>query len=162
MSARFTLVDAQAARAAADAAFHDWKRRHRTRLPQGADIEHVGATAIPGALTKGDLDIAVRVEPADFNAALRVLEPTHRPNLQSVRDETFAAFEADGASVPLGVQLVVKGSRLDLFTRFRDALIADPQLVERYNALKQRHDGGDMALYREAKAAFVKEVLAGR
>lgn len=159
---RVTLVDAGAAGRAAQAAFEDWRRRFSDSLPQSAEVEHVGATAIPDALTKGDLDIAVRVNAADFATALSVIEAHHRPNLRSVRDETFAAFEGEAASLPFGVQLVVKGSRLDLFTGFRDALIADPQLVERYNALKQRHDGGDMALYREAKAAFVKEVLAGR
>ena len=32
----------------------------RPLLPT-AEIEHIGATAIPGALTKGDLDVMVRV-----------------------------------------------------------------------------------------------------
>jgi GrpB-like predicted nucleotidyltransferase (UPF0157 family) len=39
----------------------------------GARIEHVGSTAVPGSLTKGDLDICVVVEGAEFERASRVL-----------------------------------------------------------------------------------------
>lgn len=159
---RLALADPEVARRAAEAAFKAWCEAHLPDLPPSADVQHVGATAIPGCATKGDLDIAVRVDPDEFPDALKVLEPGHRPNLKSVRDDSFAAFEAAGYAAPLGVQLVVKGSRLDIFTAFRDALLADPQLVERYNALKARHEGEDMALYRNAKSGFVRQVLAGR
>ncbi|WP_334493720.1 GrpB family protein [Bradyrhizobium sp. AZCC 1614] len=36
-------------------------------LPTSAEMHHVGATAIPGCLTKGDLDIVIRVDAADFS-----------------------------------------------------------------------------------------------
>jgi GrpB-like predicted nucleotidyltransferase (UPF0157 family) len=36
-----------------------------------ADIQHVGSTAIPGSLTKGDLDIQIRVVAATYPIALR-------------------------------------------------------------------------------------------
>ena len=35
-------------------------------LLPGADIQHVGSTAIPGCMTKGDLDIQVRVPPQTY------------------------------------------------------------------------------------------------
>jgi GrpB-like predicted nucleotidyltransferase (UPF0157 family) len=38
-----------------------------------ADIEHIGATSVPGSITKGDLDINVRVEPNDFQRAKEIL-----------------------------------------------------------------------------------------
>jgi GrpB-like predicted nucleotidyltransferase (UPF0157 family) len=42
---------------------------------------------------------------------------------------------------------------------FAEALQSSPDLVEEYNALKRLHDGGDMAIYRAAKDAFVERVL---
>ena len=50
--------------------------RRRTEiggLLPGARIEHVGSTAVPGSLTKGDLDICVIVDRAEFERASRVL-----------------------------------------------------------------------------------------
>ena len=72
----------------------------------------------------------------------------------------FSAFE-DASSYPhLGVQLTVVGGEFDLFHQFVEALQRSPELVRQYNALKRRHDGGDMTVYRKAKDAFVKKVLA--
>lgn len=158
--ARFTLVDPEAAHRAAARAFELWRAAFQPSLPAGADIQHVGATSIPGALTKGDLDIAVRVAATDFAAAQAVLDTRHVQNLQSVRDGAFAAYEADGFPMPVGVQLVVRGSRLDVFERFRDALMSDPSRLTRYNALKQRFDGRPMSHNRAAKAAFIADILA--
>ncbi len=45
----------------------------RVLLPE-AELDHIGATAVPGALTKGDLDILVRVSPPAFPAAVEVLK----------------------------------------------------------------------------------------
>jgi len=39
-----------------------------------AAVEHVGSTAVPGSATKGDLDILVRVDRADFENAQFVLD----------------------------------------------------------------------------------------
>jgi hypothetical protein len=39
-------------------------RRFATR-PATADVSHVGATSIPGCVTKGDLDVVIRVQAAD-------------------------------------------------------------------------------------------------
>jgi GrpB-like predicted nucleotidyltransferase (UPF0157 family) len=128
-------------------------------LPSGSDIRHVGATSTPGALTKGDLDIAVRVIAEDFAAAQAMLDASHFQNLKSVRDATFSAYEADGFAIPVGVQLVVRGSRLDVFERVRQALLSDPVRLAQYNALKQRFDGQPMADYRAAKAAFIQQIV---
>ena len=43
----------------ATAAF-DAHRREVVALLPAAEVEHVGATAVPGALTKGDVDLAFR------------------------------------------------------------------------------------------------------
>ena len=45
----------------------------RGLLPS-ALIEHIGSTAIPGAVSKGDLDIYVEVPQADFASSLAVIQ----------------------------------------------------------------------------------------
>lgn len=140
--------------------------RHTARiaslLPPGAEIEHVGATAVPGSLTKGDIDLVVRVRAEDFAAADRALATLLPRNTGSYRSAEFASF-ADGQAKPeLGVQLVVKGSALDVFGAFRDALLADAALIESYNDLKRSWDGLEMDAYRSAKAASSSALLRGR
>jgi uncharacterized protein len=39
-----------------------------------AEIEHIGATSVPGALTKGDVDLLVSVPAERFGAAVAALE----------------------------------------------------------------------------------------
>lgn len=129
------------------------------RLPPGVLIEHVGATAVPGCLTKGDLDIAVRMDGDLLDSCTAALGARFDANPGSVRTPAFAAFVDGSTDPPVGVQLVVIGSDLDVFTRFRDALRADPALVARYNELKCAWDGCDMEGYRSAKARFINEVL---
>lgn len=138
--------------------------RHTARiaslLPSGAEIEHVGATAVPGCLTKGDIDLVVRVRAEDFAAADRALAAYLPRNTGSYRSVEFSSF-ADGQAKPaLGVQLVVKGSALDVFGAFRDALLADADLIKSYNSLKRSWDGLEMDAYRSAKAAFIERALA--
>ncbi len=157
---RLILADPEAARRRAGETFKAWRSKYSPRLPAAAEITHVGATSIPGALTKGDLDIALRVAAGDFQAARRLLDETHVQNRKSVRDETFAAFELEGFFIPVGVQLVVGGSRLDVFDQFKAALMDDPGLLAEYNAMKRRFDGQPMTAYRLCKAAFIKAVLS--
>ncbi len=129
-------------------------------LPEGADIRHVGATAVPGCLTKGDLDIVVRVEPRLFQAADAALSARYARNTGSTRSETFSAFADEQQRPHLGIQLVAIGSELDVFHSFAEALASSPQLLEQYNAMKRAHQGAEMAVYRAVKSQFVENVLA--
>lgn len=49
------------------------------RLPF-ADVQHVGSSAIPNSLTKGDLDIQVRVTLEQFPIAVQTLEALYELN----------------------------------------------------------------------------------
>jgi GrpB-like predicted nucleotidyltransferase (UPF0157 family) len=133
-----------------------------TLLPD-AEVEHVGATALPGALTKGDVDLVVRVSERDFADAgsiLRTRYVVHQPHNWT---RTLASFTApDASDPPVGVQLVVAGSDADgFFGPFRDALINDPTLLAKYNELKLNLDGLDYESYTERKGEFVESVLRG-
>ena len=107
-----------------------------------------------------DLDIVVRVPAEDFAAADASLAARFQRNEGSIRTETFSAFEDASCRPHLGIQLVVIDGPLDFFHLFVDALMGSPRLVHAYNALKKRHEGRDMAEYREAKDRFVEQVLA--
>lgn len=149
-------------RADAESAFDEHRQRVLEVLPE-AQVEHVGSTSIPGALTKGDVDLLVRVDAGRFDAAvaaLRALYAVHQPDNWT---PTYASFaDPQATDLPVGVQLAVAGSTDDeLFGQFRDALISDPALLAGYNALKLAHAGEEYELYTAAKGEFIEGVLAG-
>jgi GrpB-like predicted nucleotidyltransferase (UPF0157 family) len=62
---RVEFVDEPAIRSTVNAVFESLNAMLTALLPE-ARIEHIGSTAIPGAVTKGDLDIRVQVEQSAF------------------------------------------------------------------------------------------------
>ena len=130
-----------------------------TRLLPEAKSYHIGSTAVPGSLTKGDLDIQLRVTVGQFTRADAVLASHYQRNTGSAHSPTFSSFNDDRADPPLGIQLTVAGGPDDFFCRLRDYLIAHSEVNERYNELKRRFDGALMVDYRAAKSAFIEELL---
>ena len=135
------------------------ERKRILRAIPSADIQHIGSTAIPGSLTKGDLDIQVRVEQKDFEKAQNALSKMYKPNKGNPPTKTYASFKDADMEIPLGVQLTVIGSKEDNFTALRDILVSDEKHLQTYNALKKRYQGKSMREYRKAKGAFVERVL---
>jgi GrpB-like predicted nucleotidyltransferase (UPF0157 family) len=157
---RFWLVDDPAAAAVhAEILFESIRSTLRPLLPLDASIEHIGATAIPGCETKGDLDLVIRVSAGSFSLCRSVLSERYAANTGSVRTEAFAAFEDSTAPMPLGIQLVVVGSEFDGFLGFRDRLKADASLVQQYNVLKRAFHSKAHEQYRAAKAAFIESTM---
>jgi GrpB-like predicted nucleotidyltransferase (UPF0157 family) len=156
----FALVDDEHARAEANALFESLSPLLKLRVPASADIRHIGATAVPGCLTKGDLDIVVRVSPSDFPEADAVLSALFARNVGSTRTDDFSSFENLSSNPPLGIQLTSIGGEFDSFHHFVEALLASPQLVAAYNAMKNEWNGAAMQDYRKAKDEFIAEVLA--
>jgi GrpB-like predicted nucleotidyltransferase (UPF0157 family) len=130
----------------------------RALLPD-ADIQHVGSTSVPGAITKGDLDVCIGVERAAFENADRVLGEHFARNVGSDRTASFSSFVDDGRPIPVGVQLVVRGGHEDFFVRWRDLLRESPRVSRAYNDLKRRWRGQSHDSYREAKSTFVEREL---
>jgi GrpB-like predicted nucleotidyltransferase (UPF0157 family) len=133
------------------------RRAELEELLPGARIEHVGSTAVPGSLTKGDLDICMIISGEEFERASRVLAERfeiHQPENWSATLASFTAPSEDGIDV--GVQLVPAGSADELhFVGWRDRLRADPELRSRYDELKRRHQDGGMDAYRAAKERLI-------
>ena len=137
---------------------------HRTsvlELVPGAEVEHVGATAVPGALTKGDVDVLVRVGEADFSAAADALAMRYAVHQLQNWSPSLASFTAtDAGELPVGIQLVVRDSAADrCFGPFRDALINSQTLLAEYNELKLSLDGLEYESYTDQKGQFVERVL---
>jgi GrpB-like predicted nucleotidyltransferase (UPF0157 family) len=136
-----------------------WSERLRELLPSEAEVHHVGSTAVPGSLTKGDLDLVVRVPAASFDRCEALLAGVCARNVGSLHTASLASFVAAVAPVDVGIQLVAAGGDEDHFLAWRDRLLADPVLRGRYDALKVACVGVDMATYRERKSAFIREAL---
>ena len=121
----------------------------------------MGATAVPGALTKGDLDLLVRVEEPEFPGAAEALSRHYAIHQPHNWTPALASFTASGADEPpVGIQLVIAGSDADgFFGPFRDALINSQTLLAEYNELKLCLDGLEYERYTERKAQFVERVL---
>lgn len=134
--------------------FEEQRKRIAKLLPT-ADIQHIGSTAIPTSITKGDLDIVVRVEEEEFPKAVEALRSLYQINQPENWSVTFASFKDDDSyDLPFGAQLQVKGSDYDDMHTLRDILIDNPNLLEEYNQMKLKFEGKDMNQYRKIKSDF--------
>jgi len=147
-------------------------KRIRLVLPL-ATVEHIGSSAIHGAISKGDLDIYVAVDVMELKAAVAKIERLgFRVKQGSLRTESLCPFELDpnankGRStnalteIDIGIQLVARNSQFEFFLKFRDMLNANPQLRDRYNLLKLSSVSLDADDYRKIKSEFIESLLDG-
>ena len=143
----------------ATAAYEDAELLLTSILPD-ARIEHVGASALPGAWSRGGVDICVAVPRDGFDEALGVLcEAGYMPRSRCDDADRRAALDAPHAPVPLTLQLIESGSVHEALMRLRDALRGDATLLARYNALKIEAAPLGVAAYADAKARFIATVL---
>ena len=118
---------------------------------------------MPGAVTKGDVDVLVRVSSARFLMAVEALRQHFAVKQPANWTTGFASFGDDtGHVLPLGIQVVVMDSREDFFLYLRDYFITNRDALEQYNRLKVAHanDGGEE--YWKAKDAFLGKILASK
>jgi GrpB-like predicted nucleotidyltransferase (UPF0157 family) len=155
---RVEFVDEPAIRATVSAVFESLNGTLKVLLP-AARIEHVGSTSIPGAVTKGDLDICVQVPASAFPEADRILSERFARNVGSHQSASLSSFIDDSLPVPVGVQLVALGGNEDFFFRWRDLLRSSPQVLQQYDQLKRRWHGQSHEEYREAKSKFIEQML---
>lgn len=125
-----------------------------------AVVEHVGSSAIPGAASKGDLDICVLVAPElHVEAVTALLSAGYTIKTDTLQTSELCMLESPRQDFEIALQVVAVGSQFEFFMRFRDLLRGNPDLVEQYNQLKFRHFAGPPNEYREAKAKFISSVL---
>ena len=82
-------------------------RARLAALVPGLEVHHVGATAMPAAVTKGDVDVVVRVSSAQFSALVEALKPSFTEKQRENWTPEFASFGDESSyALPVGVQVV--------------------------------------------------------
>jgi GrpB-like predicted nucleotidyltransferase (UPF0157 family) len=148
------------------ATFEELRDRLAATLgPLAVAIEHVGSTAVPGLAAKPIIDLDVVIaDQADLPTVIQRLRPLgyhHEGDLGVPGREAFTT-PAGAPSHHLYV-CVVGTPALDRHLAFREALRADPRLVDAYGDLKRTlaaRLSHDRSAYTEAKSAFVERALA--
>jgi GrpB-like predicted nucleotidyltransferase (UPF0157 family) len=150
------LVREDEIRGKISAVFERQRARLRALVP-AARIEHVGSTAIAGALTKGDLDICVLVDAPGFLVATETLSAAylvHQPENWTEGLASFIAPPEDG--IEIGIQLVTLGGvEEEWFIGWRERLRSDPALRARYDRCKEEHRDAPVEAYRESKERLI-------
>jgi hypothetical protein len=116
-----------------------------------------GGTSVPGALTKGDVDLHLRVDATRFETTVATLRGIYTVVLPEIWSGTLATFAAD-APLPTGIAVTPIGSEHDI--RFRvcwQLLAARPDLLAGYNEMKRTAGPG----YEARKSAFFDRLTAG-
>lgn len=132
-------------------------------------IEHIGSTAVPGLCAKPVLDLMLGVDNLAAVeariAALAALGYRYRPAYEAdLPERRYFVRDAMAALPRVHLHAVVRGGALWRdHLAFRDTLRADSALAQRYGELKRglaaRH-AADKAAYTDAKAPFIRSVLA--
>lgn len=139
--------------------YREYKHEIKGLLPD-AVVEHIGASSIPMAVSKGDLDIYVGVHGNEFEKSLALLSTLgFKEKTDTLRTRELCMLEST-SNIDVALQVVAKGSEFECFLEFRDKLRANPELVEQYNELKMSCEGLSQEVYRKKKSAFVECVLA--
>jgi len=138
--------------------FNSYKKDISTLLPF-AKIEHIGSSAIPNVISKGDLDIYVEVKPEHFEltiAQLKTLNFIEKQN--TLRTDELCMLESLNND-DVAFQIVVTDSVFTFFLTFRNKLMDSPALVNEYNQLKLECSHLDHDQYRAIKSNFISRVL---
>ena len=128
-------------------------------LVPDARIEHIGSSSIPGALSKGDVDLLVLVEAKDFQNAKSSLDSefSHNPGMSP--EANFVSYSGTYLDTDFGIQLAADLDGKFRFLELRDKLRESPDLLERYNRVKIENSAKPMPEYRKAKADFIHEIV---
>lgn len=119
-------------------------------------LELVGGSSVDGALTKGDVDLHLRVAPELFDEAVGAARQLFAVVHPEIWCATLATFDV-AAELPTGLAITPLGSEHDLrFSRVWRLLAAEPALVDEYNAVKTDAAAAD---YESRKSAFFDRVL---
>jgi GrpB-like predicted nucleotidyltransferase (UPF0157 family) len=131
----------------------------RELLP-ACQVEHIGATSMPDGVTKGDVDLNIRVSPDDFAHAVEALRgpfPVAQPDNWT---PTYASFSDPHRALPVGLQVTAIGSPDDFLVPLRDLMRTDAALRHEYDRRKREAAPLGLDGYWAAKNAFLTEIRA--
>ncbi len=133
-----------------------------------AILEHIGSTSVPGLCAKPVLDVLLGVSSlAEAEAAIPALASIgfiYRPEHEAAIPNRRYFVRPAGQTLRVHLHAVLLDGLLwRQHLHFRDALRQEPPLREQYATLKRALAAtyaGDKAAYTEAKAPFIRQVLA--
>ncbi|MEM9994621.1 GrpB family protein [Acinetobacter pittii] len=138
--------------------FNSYQKDISTLLPF-AKIEHIGSSAIPNAISKGDLDIYIEVMSEQFEFAIEQLKTLNFIEKQNtLRTHELCMLESLNND-DVAFQIVATDSVFTFFLAFKNKLINSPTLVNEYNELKLQCSHLDPDQYRTIKSDFINRVL---
>jgi GrpB-like predicted nucleotidyltransferase (UPF0157 family)/GNAT superfamily N-acetyltransferase len=129
-------------------------RRELAALAPGVVVEHIGATAMPDGLTKGDFDVNLRVDQERFDHVVTALSTRFDVAQPENWTATYASFSDTCRGVPVGIQVTAEGSDDDFPVMLRDLMRADPELRHQYDAMKRANAPRGRNAYWRAKDEF--------
>jgi len=135
--------------------------RERLRIAPftAGELVLTGGSSVPGALTVGDIDLHLRVDPDEFSKTVENLRRIYDVVHPEIWTESLATFAVSGEAVGIAVTSI----RSEHDRRFSEAwrrLRADSTALEAYNRMKREHADDSEADYLAAKADFFNS-LAG-
>jgi GrpB-like predicted nucleotidyltransferase (UPF0157 family)/GNAT superfamily N-acetyltransferase len=140
-----------------DAVLTDLRRELAVVAP-GVEVEHIGATSMPDGLTKGDVDVNLRVDRERFDHVVAALSTRFDIAQPQNWTSNFASFSDTRRGVPVGIQVTVEGSDDDFIVELRDRLRADPNLRHEYDEIKRANAGAGRDAYWRAKDEFLRRL----
>jgi GrpB-like predicted nucleotidyltransferase (UPF0157 family) len=141
------------------AAYEDAELLLTAILPD-ARIAHMGASAVPGAYSRGNIDVCVAVSSDSFDEAFGVLVEAGfvmRPHGSTTG--RLRVLDAPDSALPLALRLIESASRHESLIGFRDALRGNAELLARYNAVRIAAAPAGTAAYATAKTQFIESVV---
>ena len=119
------------------------------------ELRLTGGSSIAAALTKGDVDLHLRVDESDFPATVTELLQIYAVVHRHIWTDTLATFSVP-APLPTGLAVTPIGSEHDIrFVTTWRVLSSRPDLLAEYNAVKQTA-GAD---YEARKSAFFDRLV---
>jgi len=127
-------------------------------VSDAVEVLQIGDTAIPGALTKGDLDVQVRVNKKSFSSFVKEMDEFFEPNNLWLWNSNFAIFK-DTSYVPkIDILVTVIGSKDDNLQDLQELLKNDVNLLREYNDLKLKYGDSELEEYKIAKRKFYNKL----
>lgn len=139
--------------------FETLRRELEPLLPYHS-IEHIGASAIPGAVSKGDLDICIVTPQGPISATINTIKALgYREKEETLRTDQLCMLIPMSGNRDVALQVIEAGSQFEFFLTFRDALRANPDWVSEYNRVKQDASSLTEERYRHRKTDFIESIL---
>jgi 5-(carboxyamino)imidazole ribonucleotide synthase len=131
-------------------------------------VHHTGSTAVPGLPGKGVLDLGIHAEPDDIPGITRALyelgfgPQTGADPWPPTRPMLIGSVDVEGAVFNIHCHVIPDRAEFEADLAFRDALRADPDLMDDYARLKTSIIAAGPAGsldYTNRKAAWISDVL---